>query len=145
MNAPIPDQDIYPPGKLSVPAQAEVLGRFLPQYRLNLKPTSVPTACILDGAEIEPEFIGRSPKIRTYSHLFVLFEHPRRLGLVDVPRILELLDTEQWEDVDICIFPEDMGWCIGYTHNATCLLVDKFGVFGARTGDLINPTLLYYR
>ena len=122
---------------------ARILPSFLAKYRLNKKKTSVPTACILDGPERRDIF--DADYFRSERATYFLFEHPRRLHSATARELKAYLQARQpWEDYDICVFPADLEWCIGLTHNESILLVDRGGYFGQPTPSGTNSTLEYY-
>ena len=79
-------------------------------------PSNIPTACVLDGMLDAQVLTSREFKQRSKVYVFV-----EGAGIVFVAKpqeIIKYLSARQpWEDYDICLFDENMEWCIGLTHN----------------------------
>lgn len=119
------------PGRLLSASDRDlILPQFLSKYRvkeLNNIPSNLPTACTLDG--IEDSRVFESARFLSVPEVLVLFEYPRELFVASPVSVVEFIKAKApWEDYDICVFPRDLMWCVGLTHNDKIFVVDKSGV-----------------
>jgi hypothetical protein len=127
-----PDSEHTPrPGTLLSASDADlILPQFLAKYRvkeLNNIPSNLPTACTLDG--IEDNRVFESEQFLSTPEVLVLFEYPREVFVASPEGVLDFIRSkEPWEDHDICVFPRDLAWCVGLTHNEKIFVVDKHEV-----------------
>ena len=95
---------------------------FLQGFRPG-KPSPLPTACTLNGKK------GRKlEELRACQgdeEVFIYWDQGTSLRKDVVYNVIAFWNNrEPWEDYDFCIFPESLAWCIGFTHNDYCVLVE---------------------
>jgi hypothetical protein len=107
-------------------SESELVSSFLGAYRKQspLIPSNLPTACLLEGR-----------KARTVADLLLNFDDQEVFVYWDQGTALRResfrvvskfwATREPWEDYDFCVFPRSLDWCIGFTHNAYCVLVTR--------------------
>jgi hypothetical protein len=113
------------PGRLVPAEEAEKwISRFTSKFRppprknLNSKvpiPSNMPTACLLEGHYINPDFsdlfLSRSLAV------FAFFEGGHELYSTSLGEMLRYLNArEPWESYDMCLFDESLEWCLGINH-----------------------------
>ena len=83
--------------------------------------SNIPTACVLDGMLDDQVLTRRKFKERLKVYVFV-----EGAGIVFVATPQEIINylsaRQPWEDYDICLFDENMEWCIGLTHNGQVIV-----------------------
>ncbi len=107
-----------------------IISKFLKIYRIQdpTIPSNLPTCCILEG--IKNSLVLYSNKFLSYKKVYLLYEPSKQLYEVSPPNFLDYLRIKQpWEDYNMCVFDEDMTWCIGVTHNDDVIVVDTENYF----------------
>jgi hypothetical protein len=108
------------PGEL-VPENeaAKLIDRFLLRFRTTDPaevPSNIPTACVLDGA-IDEQVLG-STAFKKLDQIFLFVEGAGLVCKTTPDEIIDYLSLrEPWEVYDLCLFDNDLEWCIGLTHN----------------------------
>jgi hypothetical protein len=109
------------PGRRVEPRDVELslIERFHKVYRHNVdkRPRNIPTWCTFESGRRMPKNILDQPWLKAYEQLFVFFEPHRQIWESSLFEIRDYLGKRQpWEDYDIYVFPNDMSWCVAFTH-----------------------------
>src|SRR5215218_10067190 len=105
--------------RLSEGREQPLLSRFFAAYRRVRadQAPNVPTwSTFVSAVRVDQDFLLH-PTLDEYEKLNVIFEHRDAIYAANVEEIRRYFrQLEPWEDDDIYIVPEDMSWCIAFTH-----------------------------
>ena len=103
-----------------------IIKAFLNKFRkidVRTTPSNIPTACTLKGSKSYN--FHDLKELNRDDYVFVYWDEGESLRKEKISKIDDFWkNREPWEDYDFCIFPESLDWCIGFTHNDYCILVE---------------------
>ena len=89
---------------------------------------NLPTACILVRAT--ESNLNEVRGLAGSKEVVVCWDDVSLLRRCTFPEVESFIENRQpWEDYDFCVFPLDLSWCAGFTHNARWFISRAEGIY----------------